>query len=181
MYYIYPMTQEYDDMGGKIRYKYNKKTADDKKRTGKTGSFASFAQPLLGKALGKRGISDVRIISNWADIVGVELSKVSAPTNITYKGKERTNGTLHISVVGAYATEMSYQSGIIAEKVNSFIGYGAVADIKLKHDFVIKDETEQDTEIEIKNDSEELKKMLSSVDDEKLKDALHRLGRHIVK
>ena len=181
MYYIHSMTQDYDEKGEKIRYKYNKKRADDKKRTNRVGSFASFAQPLLGKALGKRGISDVRIISNWADIVGVELSKVSAPSKITYKNKERTGGILHISVVGALATEISYQSGVIVEKVNSFIGYGAVADIRLKPDFVVKDEIQAQTEIEIKNDSEELKKMLSSVDDEKLKNALHRLGRHIIK
>ncbi|MGB1360757.1 MAG: DUF721 domain-containing protein [Alphaproteobacteria bacterium] len=153
----------------------------DKYRVNKTVSIAKTSQAIFSKAFGKRGINDIRVISNWSMIVGKELAGVSIPTKITYKKGTKNNGTMHISVIGAYATEISYKSGLIVEKVNSFFGFGAVSDIKLSHNFVPPEkETEEVIEKPLDIDSKKLEDMIGSVEDEDLKSALKKLGEHVV-
>ncbi len=162
--------------------KFNKKQ-DDNKRVNTTVSLLRKSQPIFKKLLSKNGINDFRIITMWNQIVSEELSIVSRPKKITYKRGSKGNATLHISVVGAYATEISYMDGLIIERINSFMGYSAISSVKIHQDFNIKlDEVNfEKSNIKIEESCEKLDNMLSNIQDKELKKTLKNLGRHIVK
>ncbi len=88
-----------------------------------------LAKPLLGK----RGFASVDIIERWTDIVGEDLSKGVRPEKISYPAGKRCNGTLHVVCQGgAFATLLEHRRKIVLERVNTFLGYCAVSDIKIR-------------------------------------------------
>ena len=162
--------------------KFNKKI-DDNKRANATVSLLNKSQPIFKKLLSKNGINDFRIITMWNQIVGEELSLVSRPKKITYKRGSRSNAILQISVVGAYATEISYMDGLIIERINSFMGYCAISLIRIHQDFNVSvDEIKlKKNDPKIQGSCEKLDNMLSNIQDKELKKTLKNLGRHIIK
>ena len=109
--------------------KFNKKI-DDNKRANATVYLLNKSQPIFKKLLSKNGINDFRIITMWNQIVGEELSLVSRPKKITYKRGSRSSAILHISVVGAYATEITKMDGLIIERIKSCMGNCAISLIR---------------------------------------------------
>lgn len=93
------------------------------------GDLRQWARPLLGK----RGFSCVDIIERWADVVGSDLSRGIRPEKITYPRGQRSNGTLHVICRGgAFATLLEHRKKIVLERVNTFLGYTAVTDVRMR-------------------------------------------------
>ena len=138
---------------------------------------------LAKNVLGKRGFSNVDLIAHWSDIVGEKLADAVKPDKITYPKNERINGTLYVRVQGgAFATLLEHQKNIILDKVNTFLGYDAVSNIKIQ----------QDVQIELKKPSEPLmvkqltaeqekilQERIAGITDETLKKQLYEVGKKL--
>lgn len=109
---------------------------DKKKETRRTGKgprpVAALLPSVTRKALGKQGFAHAALITDWQDVVGPDLARVSQPERLTFGRGERRNGVLHIRVLGAVATEMQHLAPIVMERVNRYFGFRAVAQIKLR-------------------------------------------------
>ena len=140
---------------------------------------------LLAKdVLGKRGFSNVDLIAHWTDIVGESLSQAVKPDKITYPKGERANGTLHVRVKsGAFATVFEHQKNIVLDKINTFLGYDAVSNIKIQQDssIDIKPASKDDfSEEQLTPEQEaELQKKLAGITDESLKKQLYEIGKKL--
>lgn len=145
--------------------------------------------PLLKKLLGKQGLAEIEILSNWINIVGEEIAEYSLPQKIEFKSGSRNGGILHlIAAGGAFALEIQHKTPIILEKVNTFFGYRAVEKIK-----IIQNNTFLDTFSDVKNDDKTEKKLVSKeqqtyisgmikdVQNPDLKARLQSLGESIAK
>jgi hypothetical protein len=91
---------------------------------------------LTRAAFAKHGFAQADVITNWGDIVGADLASVSAPERIRWprgSGEEaqKSGGTLHIRAAPGRALELQYEASRIVGRVNSYFGYGAVAQIKV--------------------------------------------------
>lgn len=91
---------------------------------------------VAGKALGKRGLAFGALITDWASIVGSQLSLRSAPERLVFPRGKREDATLHLRVAGAFALELQHLEPQIIERINGFFGYRAIARIKLVHGVV---------------------------------------------
>jgi hypothetical protein len=93
-------------------------------------TISTIAQPLLGR----RGFAGNRVIAEWPAIVGQHLAARSLPERIVYPPRQRAGGTLHVRVgSGASAIEFQHHEPLIVERINTYIGYGAVARLRLVH------------------------------------------------
>lgn len=115
--------------------------SNDKKKAGASPRADRIARGLLGMAaltervarpaLGRDGQAAAQVFGRWADIVGPALAKVSAPEKVQ---RARGNGgaTLYLRVSsGAAAAMIQPQTPQILERVNGFLGPGAIRQIKV--------------------------------------------------
>lgn len=108
-----------------------------KKETRRSGKgprpVAAILPKVTSKALGKHGFAHAALITDWNDVVGTELARVSQPERLSFRRGERRNGILHVRVLGAVATEMQHLAPIVIERVNRYFGFRAVSNLRLRH------------------------------------------------
>jgi hypothetical protein len=89
---------------------------------------------LLGKLLDpasrRRGLSEVRVLTDWPSIVGAGLAARCQPVKLS-SGRHGRGGTLHVHVAGAAALELQHSEPQLLERINGYFGYDAVARLRL--------------------------------------------------
>ena len=79
----------------------------------------------------QNGFITQKIITNWPDIIGSKLAKITSPRKI-YFDKQK-NGSLLLEVFNpGFALEIQASSTMIIERINTFFGYEAINQIKTK-------------------------------------------------
>lgn len=85
----------------------------------------------LIKALDERfGRGAGALESRWVEIVGEQIARVSRPQKLT-KGCSGAGGTLELRVPGAAALLVQHQERDILQRVNLFLGEGAVERLRI--------------------------------------------------
>ncbi len=106
-------------------------------------AVGTFVPRLTQKAFEKYGFSAATLLTDWAAIVGTVLARDTLPERLKWpRGVEaygepvagaegRPGATLILKVDPARALDIEYKRVQILERINSYFGYRAVAEIKL--------------------------------------------------
>ena len=156
---------------------------------------SSFLNGLTQKSLEKKGFAQSKLITNWNEIVGLELSKQSKPLKITFP-KNGLGATLIIEIDGAFGPEIDLQRETIKEKVNRVYGYTAIAkiifkpspfmgyDVKLKEK-LFKDKNKKNFKVtESKMIGEALQRSIlnfENTNNQELRNSLRKLSKNFLK
>ena len=146
-------------------------------------ALADAVARITKPAFGKRGLSSAAIVNQWPAIIGPVLAAHSVPERIVYPKGERTGGTLYLRIdSGSLATELQHLQPLLIERVNGYIGYRAVADLKMIQGPLPPRIESPPPRVRPLNASEEkaLQKSLMSVDDHGLRASLEALGRSVM-
>jgi hypothetical protein len=105
------------------------------------GAYAARALDPVARA---RGFATTAILSEWPAIVGAELAQFTMPDKVVWprrredaenaapsKGRRDEGAILVLRVEGPRAIEVQHRSGQILERVNSYFGYRAVAEMRI--------------------------------------------------
>ena len=93
--------------------------------------------PDVGRAAFRRfGFVQSSVVSRWREIVGDRYAGVSAPESIRFPQGKKWDGVLTLVVEGAHAPMMQHVAPVIAERVNRFFGYNAVARVAFRQGMV---------------------------------------------
>ena len=160
----------------------------------------SFVPQIFGDTLKKinRRFSskfnklDFIIRSKWPEIVGSYFKSYSEPINISsvadYEneyGETIYKNHLNVSVAPAAAIEFQHFKDKILEKINSYFGYKAIIDLRIQQNYIPKDEYLNKNKSKIMpispQESELISNEIESLQNNKLKDSLMKLGKNIVK
>ncbi|PPR17048.1 MAG: hypothetical protein CFH33_00200 [Alphaproteobacteria bacterium MarineAlpha9_Bin3] len=116
----------------------------------------------------QRGFKEQKVITNWKDIVGEEISLYTLPESLT---KSRL---LVIKCESSNALEFQYHIPKIIERITTMMGYAAVKNIRIKQGNVIsKNKTINRKKNTLSNKhNEELQKILSKIKNKNLKNKL---------
>lgn len=95
-------------------------------------ALAALLPAVAGKALGRRGLAEGRIVADWAAIVGPEIAAHSLPERLAFEAGRRDAGTLHLLVAGPWAIELQHLEPQVVERINGHFGYRAVARLRLR-------------------------------------------------
>ena len=142
-------------------------------------AMAQFVPELTAKVLGKRGLAHANLIVDWPTVVGAEIAGVCQPEKLAFRRGERSLGVLHLRASGSAALELQHDTPRLIERINSYFGYKAVAEIRLvqvvpkappARDQARKRRTLAPSEIAA------LESTISNIDDEDLRETLSRLG-----
>lgn len=139
-------------------------------------------EKLTKASFARYGFAYGELLARWPDIVGEELARHSQPERIKWprgagETAQKLGGTLVIRAEPGRGLDLQYQSHQIIERINQFYGYGAVTSVKIMQGPVAANKHLKSNNNSLDSKMEmALEEELQSIADEKLKDALHRLG-----
>ena len=130
------------------------------------------------------------IISKWPQIVGTFFADHSEPDKISRVNEDLNdldepiyNNFLHVRVSPAAALEFQHYKDTIVEKINSFFGYKAIADLRIQQNFIPKKTNPNNLNINEEIISEEEKQLIrneiEAINDTELEKSIVNLGASI--
>jgi hypothetical protein len=144
---------------------------------------------IVGKALdpvtARRGFATADLMAGWADIVGARYAEYSLPEKIVWPrgaAADAGSGVLIVRVDGPRALYLQHEAGQIVERVNAFVGHGAIGRIKIVQGSVnLRPRASEPTRGPLGPQEEtDLASTLAAVDSGDLRAALDRLGRAVL-
>lgn len=148
----------------------------------------SVAVPkVTGKVFNRKYAMLGRLLTQWEDIIGVELAHKTQPVKIKYmkykrgeKNSAGNNTTLEISCSSADATVLHYQKNLILERINRIFGDDWIKDIKFVPQVAnAKDSsraTRKNTKSLTEADKKHLSTMLEDIDDPDIRERLESMA-----
>jgi hypothetical protein len=156
-------------------------SSDSAERTNAMLSIATALPRITRKTLGRRGLAEGSLVTDWATVVGPLIAERSLPLRLKFAGAERSDGTLHVRVSGALALELQHLEPQVLERINGYFGYRAVGRLRIHQGPVPAGRGAPQTprnalapQIDV-----EIGTLVSTVDDDDLRRALHELGRSL--
>jgi hypothetical protein len=144
--------------------------------------LADLLHRTLSEAFAKQGFASTELVTRWAEIVGADIADHSQPEKIqwsrTRDGQLPEPGKLVLRVEGPMALEIQHVSGVILERVNRFFGWQAVGAIRLRQAPLRRMERNVLPAPDPQSTAR-IRAGLGDIRDEKLRDALARLGAAI--
>lgn len=100
---------------------------------------AAFAGSLTRPAFEKFGFPAAALLTDWAAIAGSDIAGFSAPERLKWprerdgqEGGGHSGGTLILRVEGPRAIELQHRLPQLIERINSYFGFRAVAQVRLR-------------------------------------------------
>lgn len=119
---------------------------------------------LTQNIFGQKGFVSIDLITRWKDIIGPDLAQGVIPMKLTFPQNKRTQGTLHVRTAsGAFALLFEHQKMRVIERVNTYFGYPAIAQISQTQG-AIKLKPMPAQEVEWPLGDEEVQDLLKKVD-----------------
>jgi hypothetical protein len=164
----------------KDKAKDKAKDHDEGRRIQGMVSIALVAERVTRPVFGRHGFAGGALLVDWPAIVGSAVAAHTMPVRIKFPPKERSNGVLEIKVASsAFSTELQHLEPLIIERVNGYFGWQAVTRLRLKHGPLPQRQPTRPVP-EVPPGNARLDQVLRQVEDPALKEALERLGRHIL-
>lgn len=149
---------------------------------------------LVGKAMTpacrKRGFASVDIIAAWADIVGERYGARVQPDRLIWPRRpDRTDpetppepAILVVHTDGATALLLSHETAQVIERINTFYGWQAVGRIKILQKPVKVKPSAPKRQLRqlTRSEQDRLDQNLEGVQNERLRDALKKLGTQVI-
>ena len=139
---------------------------------------------LTRAAFARYGFAQSELVGRWPEIAGEALAGFSAPERIKYprgsgETAQKSGGTLVVRAAPGRALELQYAVPAIIERINRFLGYGAVSTVKIVQAPSWPGQGSAPppaNELKIPFEQE-----LAAVEDQSLKAALTRLGEAVAR
>ena len=150
---------------------------DEKPRSSGLVSFGEDIRKLIGPLLGKKGLFQADIIRYWTEILGTELASGVLPDSVSFS-KQKEGAVLTVKAFsGAFAVEFSSRKEEIKERLNTYFGYGAISDIRVRQGGTFTPPPTQETPPSITGkQAEEINALVSGIENETLREAVAHLG-----
>jgi hypothetical protein len=144
-------------------------------------SAAAAVSRIAAPMWRKRGFAESRIITDWAAIVGDAIAPYCVPLRIARPQRHGGGGALYVRAAGAWAVELHHLSPQILDRVNSFLGFQAVTELKIVQG-PVPSAPQRRRPKPLPPDARHLiSEAVSEVPDDGLRDALERLGEALHK
>lgn len=148
-------------------------------------SIAELIGRVIDPLTKKRGFATADLISAWPDIAGSRFAAVTRPAKIVWprgEANDGATGVLTLHVEGPSAILVQHEIGQILERVNAFLGYQAVGQIRIVQAPVgqaKRRRTHAETTLP-PGDEARVASATGRIADDALRSALTRLGRGVL-
>lgn len=138
--------------------------------------FSDLFEQATKPVYQKYGFANLKLHSNWKNIVGERLAAVCEPEKITYAGFDKKEGVLHIKVYNsAFSLEIESLKPRILSNLQIIMGYKAASKIRIFVGVRSQVQPQQQAPKPQKKSGNNGAPNFDQVDDEELKEALKGL------
>lgn len=95
-------------------------------------AMKTIVNKVIAPAAKKRGMLTGKILIDWDKIVGLEYAGWCQPEKIMFSKTRRNGGTLYLTVNPSHALLITHSQDILLQKINTYFGYNAVSNLKLR-------------------------------------------------
>lgn len=157
-------------------------------RTYGVKQISEVANRLIDPVLAKRAGINTALLGSWAEIAGAEFADCTRPEKITWDRRisETMDGGYHPGVLiiaceGARALFLSHAEGELIQRINGFFGFPAIRQIKIVQKPVsAAHAVRRPARALNKQETRKLDDLVTGVENDKLKEALKRLGKAVI-
>jgi hypothetical protein len=97
--------------------------------------LADLVGPSLAETFKRNGFASTEIVTRWETIVGPEIAAYAEPMKITWPRQgdpaDAEPATLLLRCEGPAAIEIQHQTNVIVARVNQFLGWRAIGQVRL--------------------------------------------------
>ena len=147
---------------------------------------SDLATAILDPVLRKRAGISIGLVQSWEEIAGPRLASRTRPERIQWPRRRHEDdpfepATLVIACEGVAALRLQHETGEIIDRVNGFLGFGAIARIRIVQKPVAPARVPARPAPRPLSDLEQsrLARTVSGIDDADLRQSLERLGRSV--
>ena len=151
---------------------------------------AAMIGALIGAAIeplcAKRGFATADLIQSWAEVVGPRYAGTTQPDKLIWPRREgaaaanaRRGATLVVRVDAGMAIYLQHEASIIIERVNGFLGFGAVTALRIMQGPVDAPAPQKAAKPIPPAAAREAAAAVSGVESDSLRQALERLGQAV--
>jgi hypothetical protein len=145
-----------------------------------------FAAAILDPVLRRKAGISTALVQSWEEIVGPRLADTSRPEKILWPRRAGEDdpfepATLVVACEGASALHLQHQTGEIVARVNAFLGFAAVARVRILQKPVARaGHAPRPRQRELtRQEAADLSKAVSIVEDDALRASLEKLGKAV--
>jgi hypothetical protein len=158
------------------------------KRKPQATSLGAHLGAVLSPTLAARGLSESSLITHWPEIVGLDIARFARFERLTWppRGAARdpvealAPATLILRIDGAFAIEAQHLSQLIAERVNTHLGWRCVAKVAFRQGPLPTPTPRRRIRPPSPEALAEARRHGAGVEDEALREALTRLGARVI-
>jgi hypothetical protein len=142
--------------------------------------LAKLASRVLGPVTAKRGFAKADLLAAWDEVAGQRYAAVTQPEKLHWP-RDGAGAVLTVRVAGPAAVFLQHETEQFIARVNSFLGYNAVTDLRivqrpLSRDAAVAAEPPPTLSAE---EEQAVQRAVGEIDSDDLRDALTRLGEAI--
>ncbi len=159
---------------------------DSKARRRGAVALTELVGKVLDPVIAERGFAGADLVAAWPEIAGRAYADWTEPERIAWPrgeaGKEPRAGVLHLKVDGPRAIFVQHELPQIIERVNAFLGYAAIGQVRIVQKPVARRKNAKAPVVPplAAAAEAELSSALAQVGDDRLRAALDRLGRGVM-
>ncbi len=86
---------------------------------------------VLDPVAARRGFGTARLIASWTEVIGPRYAATTRPEKLAFPRGGSGAGVLTVGVEGPRAVLLQHEIPQLIQRVNAFLGFAAVADIRL--------------------------------------------------
>mgnify|MGYP001169000540 CR=1 FL=1 len=136
---------------------------------------------IVNKNISERSFVELSLIKNWNKIIGKEIACYCWPIKMVFSNIKNTNGIIFLKTKRGKSMEIEFKHNEIIEKLNQYFGYNAVSKISIIQDFDSNKENNQKKTIKIKDKAIDQSKFIDKINVDRLKNALKKLNKTLLK
>jgi len=107
--------------------------SDEKERSGTAKPLGELLAPLIRPLAKQRPAAEAALLADWPAVVGEELARLAWPIKLRFdRPAERREGVLEVGCDSAAAIEVQHLAPQYIGRVNAYLGYPAVARLRLR-------------------------------------------------
>lgn len=104
------------------------------RRGGGPKALADSLRKVTRQALGQRSLAEQSLILDWPSIAGSDIAGLCTPQGLAFQHRNRrVDGTLTLKVQSGHATRLQHLEPQLIERINGYLGYRAIARLRLLH------------------------------------------------
>jgi hypothetical protein len=136
----------------------------------------------IDPVLAKRGFAAADLIGSWDTIVGQRYAACTRPEQIKWPQQRGGAAVLTVSVDGGQAVYLQHELDQVIERINGFLGYEAVGDIRLVQRTAARTPARNAPDVPLPEREERaLERTVEGVEDDRLRSSLRRLGEGVAR